>query len=267
MTLPEPQNRWLAILREVNLDSLFSEPSQQDFLCRRLGEFAQAYARHVRGVDAKVLPSTASLTDILTEHERNPHRVGTLLEAVAFQCSPDILVMIWMTLLGAQIESLGYDYRRGDVSEMRVTLLLPDGETARTFVSTEVWDVALFRLATLSKADDRPLIEDFYPIWIPPRRPAEHDLYTSTPQGDFTATDVAASGSNFPRWEIHEVYAKQAPRFVGWITLHAGGPAFDPAASVAPDRDRAVLERAWHGLVRKYGEETLARRAASLGDV
>jgi hypothetical protein len=257
MTLPEPRDRWLAILREVNLDGLFSETQKQDFLFRRLDEFGQAYARHVRGVDARILPATASLADILTEHERNPHRVGTLLEAVAFQCSPDILAMIWMTLLGARIESLGYEYKRSEVSVLRATLLLPDDQTEKKFESSELWDVALFRLATLSKADDQPVIEDFYPIWIPPQRPADHDLYVSTPQGDFTAREVAPDGSPSPRWEIHEVYAKQSPRLVGWITPQAGAPAYEPVAVVAPERDRSVLERAWNALARKFGQGIL----------
>jgi hypothetical protein len=260
MTLLEPQDRWFAILREVNLDSLFSEPQHQAFLSQRLGDFGQAYARHVRGVTAGVLPSTASLADILIEHERNPHRVGTLLEAAAFQCSPDILAMIWMTLLGARIESLAYEYKRGEASLLRATLLLPDGQTERTFESSDLWDVALFRLATLSKADDQPVIDDFYPIWIPPRHPADHDLYVATAQGDFSAKDVAPSGSTLPHWQIHEVYGKQSPRFVGRIDLQEGGPVFDSVDVVAPERNRALLERTWHALVRKYGEQILTHK-------
>jgi hypothetical protein len=260
MTASEPQEEtWLSILREINLDSLFSQRGELTFLLGRLDEFGAAYSRCIVGARSGGLPPSASREDVLAEYERNPHRVRTLLQAAAFRCSPQILTMMWATMLGGRIESLTYGYERGKTSALTVVVVFPDGTTKREFRSDEIWDLALFRLATVAEADEAPLIEDFYPIWIPPQRPWNHDLYVvdaKTGPGDFAALDVAPVGSAFPRWEIHQVFAKQPPRLVGAVDVHAGGSAF---VSASQDSDRPILERAWQALKLKYGEEFLVR--------
>jgi hypothetical protein len=181
------------------------------------------------------------------------------LQAAAFRCSPQILTLVWMTMLGGRIESLTYGYQRGKTSALKAVVIFPDGTTRRELRSDGIWDLALFRLATLAEADEAPLIDDFYPIWIPPQRPWNHDLYVvdaKTGQGDFAALDVTPAGSAFPRWEIHQVFAKQPPRLVGAVDVHAGGSAFVPARQ---DRDRSILERAWQALTLKYGDDFLVR--------
>jgi len=229
------------------------------FLLGRLDAFGVAYGRCVAGSPAGGLPPTASREDVLAEYGRNPHRVRTLLQAAAFRCSPQILAMLWATVLGGRIESLTYGYERGSSSVLKAVVVFPDGTTRREFRSDQIWDLALFRLATLAEADEAPLIDDFYPIWIPPQRPWNHDLYVvdaKTGQGDFAALDVAPSGNPFPRWEIHQVFAKQPPRLVGEVDVHAGGSASVLADN---DRDRPIVERAWQALRLKYGEDFLIR--------
>jgi hypothetical protein len=266
MTASEPQEEaWLSILREINLDSLFSQPGELSLFLGRLDAFGAAYSRCIAGAPAAGLPLTASREAVLAEYERNPHRVRTLLQAAAFRCSPQILTMVWATMLGGRIESLTYGYERGKTSALKAVVILPDGTTKREFRSDEIWDLALFRLATYAEADEAPLIEDFYPIWIPPQRSWNHDLYVvdaKTGQGDFAALDVAPAGSAFPRWEIHQVFAKQPPRLVGSVDVHEGGSAFVPAGH---DRDRPILERAWRALQLKYGEDFLSRPRKSRG--
>jgi hypothetical protein len=222
MTVSEPQEEtWLSILREINLDSLFSRPAELAFLLGRLDAFSAAYSQCIAGLSAGGLPPTASREDVLAEYGRNPHRVRTLLQAAAFRCSPQILAMLWATVLGGRIESLTYGYERGSSSVLKAVVVSPDGMTRREFRSDQIWDLALFRLATLAEADEAPLIDDFYPIWIPPQRPWNHDLYVvdaKTGQGDFAALDVAPTGSHFPRWEIHQVLPSSLPASWGRST-------------------------------------------------
>jgi hypothetical protein len=52
------------------------------------------------------------------------------------------------------------------------------------------------------------------------------------------------------------VFAKQPPRLVGEVDVHAGGSASVLADN---DRDRPIVERAWQALRLKYGEDFLIR--------
>ncbi len=248
------------ILREINLGPIFVHPASEASLLERLERFGSAYEAKMRGVPAGVLPAGVSLVDILAEHDQNPHRVHMLLEAVAFQCSPEMLAMAWMTLLGARIERLSYTYSRERTSQLSVILLLPDLTTTVNFDSVEHWDAALLRFAALSKADDQPVIEGFHGFWIPPKETWDHDYYVHTAQGSFGAVDIAPTASPTPRWEIWQVFSSQSPRDVGSVAVHVQGP---PHLFPRPsESQRPILELAWSALVRKYGEDTMNRRPA-----
>jgi hypothetical protein len=246
----------LDVLSEVNLEVVFKDDVQRNFLFGRLDQLGTAYAGRMRGVPTGLLPATASLEDILAEHERNPHRVQTLLEAAAFQCSPEILSMVWMTLLGSRIENVSYEYFRERSSTLKVTLMLPDWQTKIDFTSSEHWDAAVLRFATLSKAGELPMIEDFQALWIPPQGVWDHDLHVETDQGSFGAIDTAPAASPTPRWEVHQVYAKLPSRQIGTIDVHVQGA---PGSSPLPENG-PILAMAWRALVRKYGDEVLAQR-------
>lgn len=256
----EPQhqrNALFDLLREINLDSVFLLPERERFLFERLNEFSRAYARHMGGVSSAVLPATVSLGDILAEHARNPHRVRMFLEALAFQCTGEMLAMVWLTLLGSRIERLSYEYVREGRSVLAVTLTLPDRETVREFESEEHWDAAVLRFAALSKANELPVIEAFHPLWIPPQRTWDHDLYVQTAQGNFGAVDVAPAESPTPTWEVHQLYPKMPSRIIGSVELGTdGSPAFFPPR----EEEAPVLMRAWQALASKYGLDRLSLR-------
>ena len=180
------------------------------------------------------------------------------LEAVAFQCTAEILVMIWMTLLGSRIERVSYEYLREEKSVLAVTLRLPDWETVKEFSSSEHWDAAVLRFVALSKANDRPMIEAFHPLWIPPQQMWDHDYYVQTAQGTFGAVDVAPNASPTPRWEIHQLHSKMPSRHIGSIdVLVQGSPVF---SSQPRENEGPVLELAWRALVMKYEETLLTQR-------
>jgi len=173
----QSQEALLKILEEVNIADLFRSPQNRDSLFQTITKFGEEYAQHLGGAKAG-LPSTASLDDLLTEHARNPYRVHMLLEALAFHCSPEILAMVWMTLLGARIEELSYSYVHEKSSTLEATLLLPDRRTRLSFQSPSHWDAAVMRFASLAKSDGKPVIDGFFPIVIPrkgtaPARPSK----------------------------------------------------------------------------------------------
>jgi hypothetical protein len=138
----------------------------RDFLFKRLEGFSRAYTEKTQRVAHGHLPKSATVGDLVHEYDRNPHRVDALLQALAFNCSDEILAMIWAVLMGSKIQSLSFEYERRNTSKLAVRISFPDG-TDETFVSTELWDAAALRLAGLSKADDKPLIESFYPLYVP----------------------------------------------------------------------------------------------------
>jgi hypothetical protein len=251
----EQRDKLLEVLKEVNLDVLFADPTRQAFLFKQIDAVKGAYADAMRGVPAGLLPPTASLGDILAEHARNPHRVHMLLEAIAFQCTKDILAMAWMTLLGSRIESISYRYVREQTSVLDVKLRLPDLTTERSFSSAAHWDAAVLRFAALSKAGEQPMIEGFHGLWIPPQQTWNHDYYVETVQGNFGAVDVAPTGSPTPRWEVHQVYTKLPSRHIGTISIHVQG---DPVVALRlPENERPILHLAWRALTGKYGEASL----------
>lgn len=155
----------LEILREGNIDRIFE--NQKDLLVRRLEEFGRAYERRLHGKPPSDLPQRASIGDVLAEYRRNPHRVSTLLQAIAFLVSPEMLAMMWMVMLGARIEKIEYTYVRAETSHLAVNIILPDLETPISFKSSEHWDAAVLKLAVLSKGDEQPMVEDFHALRLP----------------------------------------------------------------------------------------------------
>lgn len=136
----------------------------REFMVQRLEGFARTYAEKTAGTAA--LPRSASIHDLFAEHQKNPHRLKVLLQALAFGCSAEILAMVWAVLLGSTIERLSYQYERRKSSQLTCDVMFPDG-TLHTFVGRDHWDTAILRLASLSQADGKPLIESFYPLHVP----------------------------------------------------------------------------------------------------
>lgn len=166
MTSREGQwNALRAILRAGNLDRVFEH--QRDFLFTRIMQFSDAYVRRLTNAPSGLLRTTASVDDLIAEYQRNPHRVSALLQALAFNITPEMLVMIWMVLQGAEIEEIGYSYVRMQSSSLHVSIRLSDQQTRLDFSSNEHWDAAILKLMGLSKTDEQPMIEDFHALYVP----------------------------------------------------------------------------------------------------
>ena len=159
----------LRALEEANVGTLFRTVEAQSILFRKIAEFGTTYEQSLEGVKAG-LPLTATLEDIIAEHAVNPYRVHMLLQALAFNCSSQVLVMVWMTLLGSTIEKLSYNYIRESASTIEATLLLPDRSTRLDFRSSDHWDAAVLRFASLATSNGKPVIDGFFAMVIPNKK-------------------------------------------------------------------------------------------------
>ena len=153
------------IVNEGNLARIFKDIAD---LGRRIDVFATHYAAKSNGVARHALPpSPVSLESILGESRSNPYRVQALLQAMAFGCTPEMLVMIWMSELGCTIQNLALVYERRKHVALDIKLRLLDKVSTLDFRSTEVWDLAVLRLVGLATSDDAPDMSGFYPLSLP----------------------------------------------------------------------------------------------------
>ena len=163
---PEQRVRLDEIVRDGNLDRIFKDVED---LGGRIEAFAAHYAEKSKGLRRSALPvAQVSLDGVLAEFGNNPYRVQVLLQAMAFGCTPEMLVMIWMSELGCTIEKLTLDYERRDRVVLQVRLRLLDASII-DFRSTEVWDLAVLRLVGLAQSDGDPEMSGFYPLSVPAR--------------------------------------------------------------------------------------------------
>jgi hypothetical protein len=161
---PEQRVQLREIVSEVNLARIFKD---LDDLGHRIETFAAHYAKKSKGVARGALPaSPVSLDGVLAEFRSNPYRVEALLQAIAFMCTPEMLAMIWMSELGCTIQKLTLDYERHGRAVLEIELRLLDASML-AFRSTEVWDLAVLRLAGLAKSDEQPEMSGFYPLFLP----------------------------------------------------------------------------------------------------
>lgn len=151
------------VVAEVGLTPIFA--TDPAFLVRRVDEAGRVYERRRAGFVG--VPKALSSADLVAEYARNPHRVKTFLQATAFVCTPEMLAMLWLVLNGARLARIEFSYARSERSQLIVELESVDGSRAERFASDDLWDAAILKLAGLSKSDGQPLIESFYPLFIP----------------------------------------------------------------------------------------------------
>ena len=154
--------RLQAIVADMRLDRVFTD---LDYLVARLEEFSAAYAANAVTAPHE-FPKTASIGDLLNEYDSNSYRVKALLQAVAFKCSPQMLAMMWMVELGADIAALNLQYRSREEFSLEVAIYIGYQDNIIEFKSTDVWDAAVLRFVGISKAGDSPLLDGFYPMRV-----------------------------------------------------------------------------------------------------
>jgi hypothetical protein len=162
MTGVDPWLTLLDVLRDAGVDRVLGK--RRDLVLTRLDELTKIYRQKLTGASPGSLPATIATDDIVREYQRNPHRVAPILQALAFNCTPTMLAMMWFVQMGARIESIDYKFVRGSSSQLAIAIKLPEGAAGIVFESEEHWDLSVLRLAGLSKGDGQPLVEAFYAL-------------------------------------------------------------------------------------------------------
>jgi hypothetical protein len=109
---------------------------------------------------------------LIAEYDRNPHKVTAFLQALVSTRSPQMLVMAWRVLQGADIQAIDMKYEnlrpawplRNPQFEMRITLSALEGESPEVYESSDVFDATVLRHFGLAKANEQPLFDGFYPL-------------------------------------------------------------------------------------------------------
>lgn len=162
-------NEWtrlLEVFHEAGVGHILGR--HRDHVVNQLIALTRVYAQKLSDAPPGILPNSLTLDGIITEHRRNPYRVAPVLQALAFNCSAEMLAMMWMVLQGGSIASIDYQFEQAQSSILNVSILLPDKITMRSFHSEDHFDVAVLRLIGISRADNKPVIESFYALHIPP---------------------------------------------------------------------------------------------------
>jgi hypothetical protein len=98
------------------------------------------------------------------EYERNPHKVTAFLQALGATASPQMLLMAWRIIQGAEIRSLRITYESRDSFHLALTLASPRNGTAEEYETDDISDASLLRHLGIMKIDGQPVFDGFYPL-------------------------------------------------------------------------------------------------------
>jgi hypothetical protein len=150
----------IALLREAGLERLVEK---LDYVVQRLEQCCFEYNARAHDINEGGIPSTVSVSEVLSQSDGDPLRVTTLLQALAFACTPTMLAMMWMVEMGAVIGEVSLEFKRRESLNLKVALSVGLGDTTVTFESSDLWDLSLFRFVGLVKGDELPIITGMFP--------------------------------------------------------------------------------------------------------
>jgi hypothetical protein len=96
------------------------------------------------------------------QYERNPHKVAAFLQALGTTSSPQMLLMAWRIIHGAEIKSVRMAYEAGDSFHLAVTLTSPRNGTPEDSETDDISDASLLRHLSVMKIDGQPGFDGFY---------------------------------------------------------------------------------------------------------
>jgi hypothetical protein len=111
-----------------------------------------------------------SEAELCEEHERAPHRVAALFQALRVSQNPAMLVMAWQMIQGAVVNSLDVEYELDSRFLLRIELSANDDDTeCGLYETNNVRDLKLIRHFSMTEVDDRrPRIDGFLPLRLQP---------------------------------------------------------------------------------------------------
>jgi hypothetical protein len=129
-------------------------------LLEQLGRLTDEFRKRF-GYDLSFAPEA-----LRAEAERNPHKIRAFLQALGASGKPDMLLMVWRILQGLSIREVELSYREQEAFHLVVTLARPGEERngVETYRSNNINDAALVRQFGITRVDNRPLFDGFFPI-------------------------------------------------------------------------------------------------------
>lgn len=101
---------------------------------------------------------------LVAEYERSPHKVKAFLQAMGETESPDMLVMAWRLLNGAEVSDIELRYQSQKSFYLRVSLMAAEHHGHETYESRDIDDAAIFRHLGILKMNDAPVFDGFYAL-------------------------------------------------------------------------------------------------------
>ena len=101
---------------------------------------------------------------LLAEYRKSPHKVRAFLQAAGETVSPDMLVMAWRLLQGAEVAEVELQYQLQKRFGLRVKVTSPEGQPEEIYESSDIDDAAVFRHFGILKMDDHPVFDGFYAL-------------------------------------------------------------------------------------------------------
>lgn len=97
-------------------------------------------------------------------YEQSPHKIKAFLQAMGETDSPDMLVMAWKLIQGAEIAAAELHYQLQHTFTLRVQLVSPEDGTTDEYESQNIDDAAIFRHFGILKMGNRPVFDGFYAL-------------------------------------------------------------------------------------------------------
>jgi len=98
------------------------------------------------------------------EYERKPHKVSAFLQALGATASPQMLLMVWRIIQGAEIRSVRMNHESRNSFHLAVTLASPRDGAPEEYETHDITDASLLRHFGIMKIDGQPVFDGFYPL-------------------------------------------------------------------------------------------------------
>jgi hypothetical protein len=156
------------VVRSVGLGwrlDLFGPPDQaNEYLQRRLSE-GDDVAR-VRFSDDSVRLTTDNIAALAVQ---SPDKACAFVEQLFGQGDPQMLVMAWRVLNGADVGAVRLDLDQAARFRLEITLRPDRQGTEEKYESSDVSDLSILRQFGIAKLNGKlPVLIGFYPTWRPP---------------------------------------------------------------------------------------------------
>ena len=156
------------LVRSIDLGwrlDAFGPPDQRiAYLQRRLHDGDEA--ARAKFADGSV---RLTLNDVAALARQSPDKARAFVEQLFVQGAPEMLVMVWRVLNGADIGTVHLDIEQANRFRLEIILRPDRAGTEEKYESDNISDLYILRQFGISKLNGKlPVLIGFYPTWRPP---------------------------------------------------------------------------------------------------